>query len=122
VIPDNDMSREHAAFERGTDGILVHDLGSKNGVLVDGQPVVEGRTLHDGQVVVLGNTRLQVVDPEERYLRQMEQLPGEAAVEAPASGRGRQSTRLPRVAAAIAATTLLVCLGLVLALVFLAKV
>jgi len=124
VIPDNDMSREHAAFERGADGIAVRDLGSKNGVLVDGQPVTGARTLHDGQVVVLGNTRLQVVDPEERYLRQMEQMPAQAAVEAGAAASAKQernSTRLPVVAATIAATTLLVCLGLVLALVFFAK-
>ena len=125
VIPDNDMSREHAAFERGADGILVRDLGSKNGLLVDGQPVVGARTLHDGQVVGLGNTRLQVVDPEERYLRQMEEMQGQVAVEASVSASGEQRrnpTRLPVVAAAIAATTLLVCLGLVLALVFSAKV
>jgi pSer/pThr/pTyr-binding forkhead associated (FHA) protein len=122
VIPDNDMSREHAAFERSADGILVRDLGSKNGVQVDGQPVVGVRALHDGQVVTLGNTCLRMVDPEERYLRQMEQMP--AAVEAPVggiAGRAPGSSRLPVLAAAIAATTLLVCLGLVLALVFFAK-
>ena len=122
LIPDNDMSREHAAFERGADGIAVRDLGSKNGLLVDGQPVAGAQTLHDGQVVVLGNTRLQVVDPEERYLRQMEQMP--AAVEAAvvnSTGQAPGPSRLPVVAAAIAATTLLVCLGLVLALVFFAK-
>jgi len=123
VIADNDMSREHAAFERRADGILVRDLGSKNGLLVDGQPVAGARALHDGQVVALGNTSLQVVDPEERYLRQMEQMPVQIAAEAPVgAGRGPEPSRLPVVAAAIAATTLLVCLGLVLALVFSAKV
>jgi pSer/pThr/pTyr-binding forkhead associated (FHA) protein len=122
VIPDNDMSREHAAFERGADGIAVRDLDSKNGLLVDGQPVAGAQTLHDGQVVALGNTRLQVVDPEERYLRQMEQMPAAVEVAAvPSAEQGRNSTRLPVLAAAIAATTLLVCLGLVLALVFFAK-
>jgi pSer/pThr/pTyr-binding forkhead associated (FHA) protein len=124
VLPDNDLSREHAAFERGADGILVRDLGSKNGLLVDGQPVAGSLALHDGQVVVLGNTSLQVVDPEERYLRQME-LPGLGVVEAavgPLTAQGPDPSRLPVVAAAIAATTLLVCLGLVLALVCFANV
>jgi pSer/pThr/pTyr-binding forkhead associated (FHA) protein len=122
VIPDDDMSREHAAFERSADGILIRDLGSKNGLWVDGQPVEHARALHDGQVVVLGNTRLQVIDPEERYLRQMEQVA--AAVDAPVGEVARRAlgaSRLPALAAAIAATTLLVCLGLVLALVFFAK-
>ena len=73
AIPDDDVSREHAAFERAADGIVVRDLGSKNGVEVGGQRVVGARILRDGEIVRLGETRLRVVDPEERYLRQMEE-------------------------------------------------
>ena len=72
VIPDNDVSREHASFERGDQGIVIRDLGSKNGVEVAGEMVDGARTLRDGEVVRVGETRVRVVDPEERYLRQME--------------------------------------------------
>lgn len=121
VVPDNDISREHATFERGPDGIVVRDLGSKNGLLVDGIPVADSQALHDGDTIALGKTRLQVVDPEERYLRRMEQLnAAEPAPPAPETTAKRSS--LPTVATTIAATTLLLCLGLVLALVFFAKV
>lgn len=156
VIPDDDVSREHAAFERGDEGIVVRDLGSKNGVEVAGRKVDGARILHDGEVVHVGETQLRVVDPEERYLRQMEA--GDAHLyshgetcnplfdDAPPAGQGaaisvsepalahfsglpaRSSeaaaetvcppSRLPRVAAAIAITALLLALGLVLALAF----
>jgi pSer/pThr/pTyr-binding forkhead associated (FHA) protein len=156
VIPDDDVSREHATFERGDEGIVVRDLGSKNGIEVAGQMVVDTRILRDGEVVRVGETRVRVVDPEERYLRQMEagdaglQSPGEVCNlsfgDAPPAGQGaavsvpepalahfdaspaRTSevaaqtvcprSRLPRVAAAIAVTALLLALGLVLALAF----
>jgi pSer/pThr/pTyr-binding forkhead associated (FHA) protein len=129
AIPDDDVSREHAAFERGADGIVVRDLGSKNGVEVEGQRVAGVRVLRDGEIVRLGQTRLRVVDPEERYLRRM--LDGEvrpqgagSAVHQPAAAtppvveippiRGP----LPLVAAAIAVTALFLALGVVLALAF----
>ena len=156
VIPDGDVSREHATFERGDEGIVVRDLGSKNGVEVAGQRVDGTRILRDGEIVRVGETRLRVVDPEERYLRQMEagdarlHSPGETcnplfgdalpAGQAPAisvpepalthlSGLPARApevaaetvgppSRLPRVAAAIAVTALLLALGLVLTLVF----
>ena len=142
VIPDDDVSREHAAFERGDEGLVVRDLGSKNGVEVAGQKVDGTRILHDGEVVHVGQTRLRVVDPEERYLRQMEAgdarlhspgetcnplfgdaLPaGQGAAPARASEVAAETvgapSRLPRVAAAIAVTVLLLALGLVLALAF----
>jgi pSer/pThr/pTyr-binding forkhead associated (FHA) protein len=124
VVPDDDVSREHAAFERGPDGIAVRDLGSKNGVEVQGQRVVGVRLLRDGDIVRVGNTRLLVVDPEARYLRQMEQgdarpSPATASFVTDAA-KGAAPTRgyLPRVATAIAVTALLLALGLVLALAF----
>jgi len=72
VIPDSDVSREHAAFERSEEGIVVRDLGSKNGVEVSGQRVNCMRLLCDGDIVHVGESRVRVIDPEERYLRQME--------------------------------------------------
>jgi pSer/pThr/pTyr-binding forkhead associated (FHA) protein len=145
AIPDDDISREHAAFERGADGIVVRDLGSKNGVEVDGQKISGSRILRDGEIVCLGKTRLRVIDPEERYLHQIEEgavkAPGEA-VDVGRDGEGAASSAaspaqladspvpavvqdrqpspssLPLVAAAIAVTSLLLALGIALALAF----
>jgi pSer/pThr/pTyr-binding forkhead associated (FHA) protein len=73
VLADDDVSREHASFERRWDGVEVRDLGSKNGVELDGERIAEAARLRDGQVVVVGSTRLRVDDPEDRYLRQMQE-------------------------------------------------
>ena len=124
VVPDDDVSREHAAFERGPEGIAVRDLGSKNGVEVHGQRVVGARILRDGDIVRVGSTQLRVVDPEDRYLRQMEAddvgpTPVAASfVTITAKGAEPSRGRLPLVAAAIAVTALFLALGLVLALAF----
>lgn len=71
VLPDDDVSREHAVFERDADGIVVRDLGSKNGVEVQGQRISGQKRLRDGDFVRVGETRLRVFDPEDRYLRQL---------------------------------------------------
>ena len=34
----DELSREHASFTRGWNGVVVRDLGSKNGILVNGHP------------------------------------------------------------------------------------
>jgi pSer/pThr/pTyr-binding forkhead associated (FHA) protein len=121
VIPHDDVSREHATFERGLEGILVRDLGSKNGVEVEGHIIEGARCLRDGEVVCVGPTRLRVVDPEERYLRQMDQCDDPSTPEGagidflPVPARS-PARRLPKIAVAIAATALLLALGLVLAL------
>ena len=73
TLTDEDVSREHAAFERRWQGVYVRDLGSKNGLEIGGRRLRTERRMHDGEVVVVGSTQLRVDDPEERYLRQMEE-------------------------------------------------
>jgi pSer/pThr/pTyr-binding forkhead associated (FHA) protein len=73
MLTDEDVSREHAAFERRWQGVYVRDLGSKNGLEIAGRRLRTERRVHDGEVVVVGGTQLRVDDPEERYLRQMEE-------------------------------------------------
>jgi pSer/pThr/pTyr-binding forkhead associated (FHA) protein len=123
AIADDDISREHVAFERGPQGIVLRDLGSKNGVEVGGQRVAGIRVLRDGEIVCVGKTRLRVIDPEERYLRQMEvgdagALPRDAAAVTKGEKAASARSRLPLVAGAIAVAALFVVLGLVLALAF----
>jgi hypothetical protein len=86
---------------------------------------VGARLLRDGDIVRVGTPGCVVVDPEERYLRQMEQCdarPTPAAASFVHGCRQGQSPRpaayLPLVATAIAVTALLLALGLVLALAF----
>jgi predicted component of type VI protein secretion system len=101
VLPDDDVSREHAAFERRWQGVFVRDLGSKNGVQVDGQKVRGERRLKHGDVVVVGTTQLKVDDPEEKYLRDIEEKDRSARAVAPApAGAAGQAGTAPAVQAA----------------------
>jgi hypothetical protein len=75
VILDPNLSRAHAAIDRGFDGTRVSDLGSKNGTRVSGDlapTVPPGRVLADGDTIELGATRLRYVDPAEQYLRDLD--------------------------------------------------
>ena len=76
VLGGDQASREHAAFERRWDGVFVTDLGSRNGVLVNGGAVDGRHRLRDGDSVQLGGATLRLTDPEDRYLRQLEAVEG----------------------------------------------
>jgi pSer/pThr/pTyr-binding forkhead associated (FHA) protein len=72
-LPSEEISREHAAFVRLWDGVVVKDLGSKNGVLVNDVPVTAGeQRLRDGDLVRVGPATLRLSDPADRYLRELE--------------------------------------------------
>ena len=138
IISDQDVSREHADFERRVSGFVVRDLGSKNGVEVAGEKVAGERLLRDGDIIRVGETHLRLFDPEDRYLRQIQAAEVESPANAgpvaalstsqakgpaPADDAARashtlRSSRLPTVATAIAATVLLLSLLGVLALAF----
>ncbi len=51
VIPDRQVSRFHARLTPTLDGIVLEDLGSKNGVHRNGTQVVGQVTLQDGDMV-----------------------------------------------------------------------
>ncbi len=71
LLDDPDCSRHHAEFVRDDLGVLVRDLGSKNGVLVGGRRWPE-RRLRDGDEVQLGRVVLAYSDPAEALLRAFE--------------------------------------------------
>jgi pSer/pThr/pTyr-binding forkhead associated (FHA) protein len=73
VLDTEEVSREHAAFVRRWEGVFVSDRGSKNGVRVAGERISGERRLRDGEVVKMGSIALCLDDPEDRYLRQMEE-------------------------------------------------
>jgi phosphoserine phosphatase RsbU/P len=57
-LPDQWLSRHHAAVEDRGDGYWVCDLNSKNGTLLNGEPVREWRRLRPGDVITLGEHAL----------------------------------------------------------------
>ncbi len=58
VVDDGAMSRFHCEVRVGGGVIVVRDLGSRNGTLVDGVPVIEA-PLRDGAQLTIGRTRLR---------------------------------------------------------------
>ncbi|MFN8460056.1 MAG: FHA domain-containing protein, partial [Anaerolineae bacterium] len=64
VILDNDFtSRRHAQIVRRDEVYWLRDLGSKNGTLLDGQPVTQEALLSDGAEIAIGPVVLRFVDP-----------------------------------------------------------
>ncbi|MEO5767576.1 MAG: FHA domain-containing protein [Polyangia bacterium] len=86
VLGGEHVSREHAAFVRRADGIILQDLGSRNGLRVNGQPVSGERRLADGDAITMGTASLRLTDPEDRYLRRLERLGPAPAEGAPVLG------------------------------------
>lgn len=58
VLDDELASREHCRIAVDGDRVLVTDLGSKNGVLVNGVPVSGEQALHHGDCVTVGTAQL----------------------------------------------------------------
>ena len=73
-INREELSRRHASFTRGWNGVVVRDLESKNGIKINGIRATAQR-LSDGDIVEMGPLELRLMDPEERYLRELEGQP-----------------------------------------------
>jgi predicted component of type VI protein secretion system len=58
VIDDAGVSRQHAEIRPGPAGWTVADLGSTNGVRVNGEEVRGARALAPGDLVELGSTQI----------------------------------------------------------------
>jgi pSer/pThr/pTyr-binding forkhead associated (FHA) protein len=67
VVPDRQISRQHARLSRTADGIQVEDLGSKNGTHVNGARIEAPMLLQDGDVVQVAFT-LELVFVSRRTL------------------------------------------------------
>src|SRR5215468_2175299 len=57
-LDDPLVSRRHALLRIGTDGVSVEDLGSRNGVLVNGTKIEGARDLVDGDKVQIGSQEM----------------------------------------------------------------
>jgi pSer/pThr/pTyr-binding forkhead associated (FHA) protein len=56
VLDDTGISRRHAELRPGPDGWTIQDLGSTNGVLVNGLPIDGLQLLGPGDRIELGST------------------------------------------------------------------
>lgn len=56
---DDFASAHHARVERQRDGVWLLDLGSTNGTWVNGERMDGRRKLHEGDVVLIGETELR---------------------------------------------------------------
>jgi hypothetical protein len=59
VLNDTSVSRKHAIFILNNDCMLVRDLGSKNGITINGQPVTQG-LLRDQEILTVGEVILRL--------------------------------------------------------------
>lgn len=64
-IPDTSVSRKHVLLRRVPSGWAASDMGSGNGTLVNGEPIVEETVLRSGDLISIGDTELSFVDEEQ---------------------------------------------------------
>lgn len=87
VIDHLSISRLHAAIETGQEGLRIDDLGSANGIRVDGQ-LVASHWLVQGELIELGDVGLRYVPgdadfvPTDEDVRALEQVGLRAPTEA----------------------------------------
>lgn len=114
-VRDPHASRVHARFRVGCGGAAVEDLGSKNGVLVNGRRIGEGaRALRPGDRIALGGSLFAYADP----LAEVERGAASArAAGGPGAAQGAPALpRAPRPALRLAAAALLAAAATALAL------
>lgn len=68
-LDHDDVSRRHARLEVGPEGVVVHDLGSKNGVRVAGQRLHGPTPLGHDDRFSLGELELRIVHPASQVTR-----------------------------------------------------
>jgi pSer/pThr/pTyr-binding forkhead associated (FHA) protein len=71
-LASEEISREHVEIFRLWDGVVVNDLGSKNGLRVNDVLLLERCRLRDGDLIQIGPATLRLSDPADRYLRDFE--------------------------------------------------
>ena len=63
TIPDSEISRRHAAIRPTDGGVVIEDLGSRNGTFVDGRQISEPVTVTTGVRIQLGGSELRLDVP-----------------------------------------------------------
>lgn len=92
VINDSSISRRHAQFLRQTNGDYVLDLSSRNGTKVNGELLQAPRLLQQGDVINVGNIRLEYTSVQEAHTTPLPPLAMPSLVR---PGSGPVPLRLP---------------------------
>lgn len=101
-INHRSVSREHAEIRPQGDRFVIEDLGSANGVTVNGRPV-KTADLHSGDIIELGQVVFRYVSAGEHYFFD----PGEATrYRSSTAGKGGANLRLAIVLAAVTVAAL----------------
>ncbi len=68
-IPDSFASKQHAVIRYTPNGLIISDLGSKNGTFLNGEKILKGeyRFLKDGDLIKVGNTSFVIEIPGIKY-------------------------------------------------------
>jgi pSer/pThr/pTyr-binding forkhead associated (FHA) protein len=61
-LTDRNVSRNHLALKKNGQGWLVRDLQSYNGTYINGARVIGEQAMHSGDVIQLGDYRLELLD------------------------------------------------------------
>jgi pSer/pThr/pTyr-binding forkhead associated (FHA) protein len=82
-LRDDDVSRRHLEVTRRGADVLVRDAGSKNGGTLDGVALAPRKpaTLNPRQLLRVGGSELELVDPLTEILKQLEEEPDEVMAE-----------------------------------------
>jgi len=75
-IDDRDISRKHAEIVVESGGVFIRDLGSRNGLIVEGEQV-EAVRLEPGNQFKLGKTTMALEHPADRSLHAIFEAPEE---------------------------------------------
>lgn len=60
VLADTNVSREHAAIRASAEGLVIQDLGSRNGTRVNGERLNGSRELKPGDRIEIGNQQIRI--------------------------------------------------------------
>jgi len=75
VLDDRLASRRHAVLQVGHNRIVLMDLGSRNGVLVNGERITGPVEVRPGDRIVIGTQRLLLLDSERPARERMQTRP-----------------------------------------------
>ncbi|HYZ89971.1 MAG TPA: FHA domain-containing protein, partial [Myxococcales bacterium] len=59
-LPERNVSRRHARLKRGNGALLIEDLGSYNGVRINGERIAEPTPVKEGDLIEIGDYDLAV--------------------------------------------------------------
>lgn len=74
-INDVNISRQHATIRRDWNDITIEDMGSKNGVLINGRKIGKPTSMRDADEISLGAVQIAFIDPSAKLLGKLDDIP-----------------------------------------------